>query len=285
MQKTKNKILAAVVALLFFANFFVWKEVFGFDNNLKVIFFNVGQGDSIFIETPQKHQILIDGGPSENIVLEKLGKQMPFWDKTIDLIVLTHSDFDHLNGLLGVLEKYKVGHVLWTGVGQDTTASARWDIDLLKEKTDIVLAKQGVSIKADKSELRVLYPFVLPQGQESSNDLSIVSRLVFNNFSFLFLGDISYKVEKKILENGVDIKADVLKVAHHGSKDSTSQDFIAAIAPKVAVISCGKDNQYGHPHQGPLSVLENFGIKVLRIDTLGDIELIANGDELLIINN
>lgn len=285
MQKTKNKILAGVAMLLFFANFFVWKEVFGLSDNLKVIFFNVGQGDGLFIETPQKHQILIDGGPSENIILEKLGKQMPFWDKTIDLIVLTHSDFDHLNGLLGVLEKYKVGHVLWTGVGQDTTASTRWDNDLSNEKASIVLAKQGVNIKAGNADLSVLYPFVLPQGQDSSNDLSIVSRLAFNNFSFLFLGDISYKVEKKILENGVDVMADVIKVAHHGSKDSTSKDFIAAISPKVAVISCGKDNKYGHPHQGPLSVLENFGIKVLRTDQLGDIELIADDNELLIINN
>ena len=276
MQKTKNKILAWVVALLFLANVFVWKEVFGLGDTLKVIFFDVGQGDSIFIETPQKHQVLIDGGPSENIILEKLGKQMPFWDKTIDLIVLTHSDFDHLNGLLGVLEKYKVGHVLWTGVGQDTTASARWDSDLSKEKTGIVLARQGVNIKVGQANLNVLYPFVLPQGQESSNDLSIISRLSFNNFSFLFLGDISYKVEKKILENGVDIKADVLKVAHHGSKDSTSQSFIAAISPKAAVISCGKDNKYGHPHQGPLSVLENFGIKILRTDQLGDIVVLTD---------
>jgi competence protein ComEC len=286
----KQKLFLIIIFLLTLSNLFIWKEVFSLDGNLKVIFFDVGQGDSIFIETPQGHQILIDGGPSGKLVLEKLSHQIPFWDKTIDLVVLTHPDYDHLAGLNYVLQRYEVENILWTGILKGTGTFGKWQKVLAGEKANIIIAKRGQIIKAGNVLFCVFYPFENLAGEffnDTSNDTSVVLKLVFGKSTFLFTGDISKKTEKKLIEaNSADysfcqrfgIEAKVLKIAHHGSKSSTSREFLEEISPKFAVISVSKKNPYNHPHPEVLQRLKDFGIKVLRTDKLGDIKIYSDGN-------
>ncbi|PIP31923.1 hypothetical protein COX24_00940 [bacterium (Candidatus Gribaldobacteria) CG23_combo_of_CG06-09_8_20_14_all_37_87_8] len=281
-MRLRVKILLFLSCLLIFANFFVWKEVLGYKEQLEVVFFAIGQGDSIFIETPQKHQILIDGGPSRELILEKLAQEMPFWDRTIDLVVLTHPDVDHRKGIESVLDRYKVGQILLTAVGQEKLKElGRTEIGQNNQGVGQVIGHLGTEIKAGRTELFVLSPKEGEIGQDT-NDSSLVIRLDFLNNSFLFTGDISSKIEKEILNSGQILKADVLKVAHHGSKTSSSPDFLAQVNPSLAIISCGKNNPYNHPHPEVLRTLDNFAIKVLRTDLQGDIEIVSKGNNLTI---
>lgn len=254
------------------------------DGKLKVVFFDVGQGDSIFVETPGGHQILIDGGPDGRVVLEKLGKETPFWDRTLDLVILTHPEYDHLRGLIDVLARYKVENILWTGEKKKNVTFEKWLAVLGEENGNIVVAQRGGEIKAGNLEIFVLYPLEKIEGivsEKSSNDNSIVVQLVFGETSFLLFGDISKKIENKMLKSkDIALDLDVLKVAHHGSKTSTSKEFLEKVTPEIAVISVGKDNQYGHPHQEVLSNLAEFGIKVLRTDEKGDIKIVSDGNTI-----
>jgi len=289
MNRNARNFVLSVLVVLFSLNILAWIVVFDLSKPrfLEVIFFDVGQGDAIFINTPKRQQILIDGGPT-SAILEKLGKEMPFYDRTIDLIILTHPERDHLAGLLEVLEKYKVENILWTGVIRDTAEFQEWQKLIKKEKANIFIAKNGQKIKAARTILDVLYPFesLVDREFENSNDTSIVAKLIFNKNSFLFTGDISKLTEKDLIirENSCSdscqfatLDSDVLKVAHHGSKTSSSEEFIAKVSPEIAVISVGKSNSYGHPHQEVLEILTKYGIKILRTDQNGDIKIISDG--------
>ena len=280
-----RKLNLLVILFLFLANVFVWQALFnlGLNNSLEVMFFDIGQGDAIFIETPHGHQILIDGG-SDSKILEKLAKEIPFWDKTIDLIVLTHPEKDHMAGLLKVLERYRVEQILWTGIIRNTADYNKWQESIEKEEAEITIAKASQRIKTGRVFLNILYPFESLEGEEfkNSNDTSIISQLIFGNNSFLFTGDAGKSVEKKILSRYKEdvINSDVLKVGHHGSKTSTSEEFLEGVSPEIAVISCGKNNPYNHPHQEVLKNLEQFDIKILRTDKNGDIKVISDGNKL-----
>jgi competence protein ComEC len=278
----RRKLIFIILSFLLFLNILAWIAVFELSRSrfLEVHFFDVGQGDAIFIESPQGHQILIDGGPS-SVILTKLGKEIPFYDKSIDLVILTHPDYDHVRGLIEVLRKYKIENILWTGIKKDSAEYKEW-IDLIKEeKANIFIARAGQQISSRRTVLRVLYPFENLEGQESSNinDTSVVVRLTNNYNSFLFTGDISKSVEKKIVEKEIEIQSDVLKIAHHGSNSSSSREFLARVLPEIAVIQVG-ENQYGHPHPEVLERLENSGISVLRTDKAGSIKIISDGENL-----
>jgi len=277
-----------ILSLLLALNILAWIVVFDLSKiqPLEVVFFDVGQGDSIFIETPKKQQILIDGGPG-SVILEKLGTEMPFYDNTLDLIILTHPEKDHLTGLISVPKRYKVENILWTGVKRDTSEFKEWEKAISEEKANIRIAQSGQRILWESDShrfLEILYPFENLAGQEfeDSNKTSIVSRLVFGENSFLFTGDIRKSEEKALLEQKANLESDVLKVAHHGSKTSTSKEFIEKVSPEIAVISLGKENSYGHPHQEVLDILEDYGIKILRTDQNGDIKIISEGKEIKI---
>ena len=275
-MKKARIILLSLIGL----NILAWSAVYYFNNlKLEVIFFDVGQGDSIFIEIPLGYQILIDGGPT-SVVLEKLGERMPFWDKTIDLIILTHPDHDHISGLLEVLERYKVDNILWTGILSEGGEYEQW-LDLIsKEGAEIIIAKAGQRITAGDARIDVLFPFENLEGENVSdaNNTSIVSKLIFGKTSFLFMGD-AYKSTERLLNN---IDSDVLKVSHHGSKTSSDKNFISLVSPNIAVISCGQDNSYGHPHQETLDSL--LGIEVLRTDLIGDIKIISDGEKIKVVD-
>jgi len=268
--------------ILFFLNILAWSIVFDLSKqkSLEVNFFDVGQGDAAFIETPKGQQVLIDGGPGSKI-LEKLGKEMPFWDRDIDLIILTHPEADHLSGLIDALKKYKVRNILWTGVIRDTFEYEEWQKLIKEEKAKIYIAEKGEKIlMSDGILMDILYPFENLEGKEiqDSNDTSVVSRLTLGYSSFLFTGDMTKLVEKEIIEKNTDVDSDVLKIAHHGSKTSSSEEFLQAVSPEVAIISVGKNNFYGHPTPEVLENLNKYGIKVLRTDERGDIKIISDGE-------
>ncbi len=293
-MKTK-KFIFIILGGLLCLNIFAWVVVYDLDQAefLEVNFFDVGQGDSIFIETPERHQILIDGGPT-SVILEKLAKALPFYDRSIDLIILTHPDYDHLSGLIEVLKRYKVENILWTGVKENTAEYEEWMRVVGKEKAKIIIARAGqlidfVSQSIDDNQpqyIEVLHPFESLENQEAenSNNTSIVTRLVFGETSFLFTGDSYKSVEKKLIENDVNLDSDILKIGHHGSRNSSSEEFIEKISPEIAVISVGKDNKYRHPHQEVLDMLARYGITVLRTDQRGDIKIISNGKKYAVSN-
>ena len=282
-----KRFIPVIFGVLFLANILAWIAVYGLSKSelLEVTFFDVGQGDAIFIETPQGHQILIDGGPS-SVILEKLGAEMPFWDRSIDLIVLTHPEQDHMAGLIEVLKRYKVDYILWTGIVRNTNEYNKWCDLIKKEEAKIIIAQRGQQINLSNLKLNILYPFESLEGQQfkNANNTSIVSSLIFNEISFLFTGDIYKSVERKLIKAGTDLNSDILKVAHHGSKTSSSEEFIEQVFPEIAVISAAQDNRYGHPHQETLSSFEKFDINILRTDEQGDIQIISDGNYYKIIS-
>jgi len=280
---TNKKLVFTSLGFLLILNILAWISVFDLYQSrfLEVNFFDVGQGDAIFIETPWHHQILIDGGPDSKI-LEKIAKNLPFWDREIDLIILTHPEKDHLAGLIEVLKRYKIENIIWTGVIRDTAEYREWEKLVKNEGAQIFIAQSGQKIKWSRTvldHLEVLFPSEILEGQElkDSNNTSIVAKLVFGENSFLFTGDVYKSIEEKLIESKTDLDSDVLKIGHHGSKTSTAEDFITKVSPEIAVISAGKNNSYGHPNQEVLDILNKYGIKILRTDKDGDIKIISDG--------
>lgn len=256
--------------------------------SLEVIFFDVGQGDAALVKTPKNQQILIDGGPG-SAILEKIAKEMPFWDKTIDLIILTHPEYDHMAGLIEVLKRYKVDNILWTGVAKDSAEYKKWQEVVRKEGAEVKIAKAGQKIIFNKKNsqvigyLEILFPFEILAGQKmkDTNKTSIVSKLVFGSRSFLFTGDISKSGQKELVNKNIELGSDVLKVSHHGSKNSMLEDFFEVVSPKIGIISVGRENKYGHPNQEVLAALEKFAIKIFRTDKEGDIKIFSDGNKLI----
>jgi competence protein ComEC len=278
-----KKTIIFLIAFLFCLNVFAWQEAFVLaqPKYLQVNFLNVGQGDSAFIETPQGHQIIIDGGPGSTLS-QKLPYLMPFWDKTIDLVILSHPEKDHMQGLINILQNYKADYILWSGIKKETSEHKAWLNVLEKQKamgSKILIAQAGQEIKAGQVLIDTLFPLKSVEGQEiknSSNSTGVVNKVIFGNLSFLFTGDISSTEEKALVYSGEDITSNFLKIAHHGSKYSSSSLFLQKVSPNIAIIDVGK-NSYGHPTSEVLNRLENFGIKVLRTDTEGDIKFVSDG--------
>ncbi len=278
------KISKRLFLILFFGllaiNVIVWREIVLFrDQNLKVIFFDVGQGDSILIETPERHLILIDGGPDDS-VLEKLNDVLPFWRRRINLVVLTHPHADHLYGLIGVLDRYKVDNVLWSGVDCSEELCRKW-FSLLSEKSlNIIIARAGQSIKSESVSLDVIYPIksayrYLPRDH---NAVSVVTRLIYGYNSFLLTGDILAEGENEMMHYWQEyLQSNVLKIAHHGSRFSSQESFLDLVQPELAVIQVGQGNRYGHPDQELIERLILKFIDFRRTDEDQDIKIISNG--------
>lgn len=251
------------------------------DDLLKVVFFDVGQGDGVFIETPQGHQVVIDGGPDYERISLLIEREVPFWDKEIDAIIMTHSDKDHMNGLLGVMERYRVDNVIWNGIDGDGVD--KWKSLLSEEVTEGALVH--VVVSGDRIESGgVVFDFIWPdQDASTSEDInanSIVTRMCYEKNCFLFTGDISSEEEDGLITKG--ISSDILKVAHHGSKYSSSKSFLDTVDPRLAIIQVGKNN-YGHPDKGVLDRFTDEGIRIMRTDASGNIEIYSDGKDYKVI--
>jgi len=283
-MKLKNNKILFLLSLLFLLNLLAWAAVSQCPSGfLEVNYFAIGQGDSIFIETPVRQQILIDGGP-DNTVLKKLNKEMPFWDRSLDLVILTHPERDHISGLIKVLDRYQVEYVMWNGIESDTVLYQKWKQALKEEGCQQIIAEDNQVIKLSGSSLEVLYPFrnLWGESYKRSNDVSVVTKLVYGKNKFLFTGDVSKKIERQLADK--NIESDVLKLSHHGSKTSTSEKLLKSVNPSLGIITVG-ENDFGHPHFETLSALEKYDIKVLRTDQDGDIKIMSDRNNLKVSTN
>jgi len=260
------------------------------DDKLHVSFLDVGQGDAILIQTLNGQDILIDGGPDPQKINLELSKKLPFWDRTIDLIVCTQPHADHVTGLVEVLQRYKVRQVLEAEVSYNSSIYQEWCNVVEDKGIEYNIARAGQNIDLGSGiKLEVLNPpEVLFDGTGDDVDNNgVVLRLSWGLVSFLFTADIREEAEFELIGQRANLKSTVLKVAHHGSETSTSLQFLVAVDPEVAVISVGTDNTFGHP--GPEVVerlIDRLGEdNVYRTDENGTVELITDGERLWVSNN
>lgn len=271
------------VVALALATAAIWLGVLGLpDGRLHVYFLDVGQGDAILVVTPDGRQILVDGGPSPTALLNQLGAVLPFWDRSLDLVVLTHPDGDHITGLIPMLDRYRVAQALDTPSSDDAPLTESWLGGLAEAGVERVYAQRGMVIRAGGVQLDVFNPgpTLLVGTNSDTNNNAIVLRLEYGETSVLLTGDAEREGEDAMLAAGLPLRSDVLKAGHHGSNGSSSASFIAAVAPRYAVIQVGAKNNFGHPHPAVLQRLA--GVEVLRTDLHGRIEMVSDGRRLTV---
>lgn len=299
MKKISSKKILAVLCLV---GSLIWLVVLSFpDSKLHLIFCDVGEGDAILI-TKGFNQILIDGGPN-NKVLNCLKKNMPFFDKKIEIVAVTHPEADHMTGIIPVIEKYQIGWFLIGPEGNDSaiyaalisklkTQSASWrtNPNLKSKKTNVVNPYLGDEIRLGAITLKILWPerkwvaeqlekesgnstFVLGAKTTNSklNDFSLVFLLEYQGKKALLMGDADSRVQDEIMEGNTLPSVEILKFPHHGSKTGITKEFLEKIRPKISVISVGK-NSYGHPTSEALDLLKNSGVQIRRTDLEGEIK-------------
>lgn len=268
-----------IVAVLFIATVFIWYAVFteNHSNKLIVAFLDIGQGDSVFIQAPNGNQVLVDGGPNKS-VLRELGKVMPFYDRSIDVVIATHPDKDHVGGLPSVLQKFKVGVLIEDGVFSNTSVYKALTKIYKKEDVRKIIARRGQRIILDKGiYIDILFPDRNTTGWET-NTASIVARLVYGDTSFLLTGDSPQKIEKYLVSlDGNRLSSNVLKLGHHGSRTSSSKIFLSTVKPQLAIISAGLNNRYGHPHKEVMDLLKELKIPSLITFNKGTIIVDSDG--------
>ena len=251
-------------------------------SQLEVDFLDVGQGDSILIKTPNQQKILIDGGP-DNKVLDSLAPFLSWHDRTFDLLILTHPHADHLMGLIEILKRYTVKQIMFTNVNYDDQ-SYHYFIELAKQKKvplTIITGPKLLNFGAN-CFLKILYPFKSLSGTHAKdlNNTSIIAQLIYGRNKFLFTGDAQVAAEKDLLAADVDLKSDILKVGHHGSKTASSLEFLQKVAPQLAVIEVGASNKFGHPATSTLERLQSLHIKIWRTDLNKSLQVFGNGQNL-----
>lgn len=268
---------------------------------LQIVACNVGQGDGILIIKGQS-QVLVDGGPSGEKILSCLGEQMPFYDRQIELIVLTNTDYDHMNGLSSVIERYQVRQFVTADGVHESAALDKLRARLVERSIGVSAVEQGDMLRIlgqDKIELKVLWPpeveeqYVAVFGDQvgagerqqilgasakrgNLNERSVVLLLLEDNYRGLLMGDAGFQAEKELIEGGLLVDVDYLKVGHHGSKYASSAEFLAIVKPEVAVISVGENNRYGHPTAEVLARLDEVGAEIRRTDEEGEVVIASD---------
>lgn len=253
------------------------------EGQLKVHFFDVGQGDAAFIESPSGAQMLIDGGKG-SVLIERLSDEMRLFDRSIDVVVATHPDLDHIGGLPKVLERYDVGLVVKSSVLDEKGSDAEaLDRAVEREHVRTLIAERGDVIDLGGGvQFEILFPDRDVPHIET-NTGSVVGKLIYGNTSFLFTGDSPIAIEEYLASlDGAALRANVLKVGHHGSKTSSSPLFIGYVQPLFGVLSRGCNNSYGHPHQEVIDVLKRFEAQILDTCERGTITFVSDGQKVTI---
>lgn len=255
------------------------------DGRLTVVFLDVGQGDAVFIRTPSGQQVLVDGGPDPQVTLVALGDVMPFWDRSLDAVVLTHPHADHLEGLMRVMELYDVDMVADSGLVSGTPLYLAWRKLLTDEGVERSVLYGGQQLRTgDGVVIDVLNP---PAEQpkwtpDILNNGSLVLRVSYGEVSFLLTGDIQHEAEEQLVANGGSLRSTVYKAPHHGSDTSSTAAFLGAVDPSIAVISVGVDNRFGHPDEGVVARLEDAVSpgNVFLTSEHGDVQFTTDGEKL-----
>ena len=290
----KIQIPRLVVSLLLIVLGTIWLAVFSSpDAYLHIVACDVGQGDAILMQNGSS-QVLVDGGVGSR-VLDCLGKYMPFWDRQIEIIVLTHPQADHFSGLIEVFKRFKVGYFLAPGVDNSTQGYQVLKDLVMSSQVQIVNPSEGMNVRLGKMYLDIINPTSKLLASENVlgsvgeigmftttrdlNDFSVVFNLTFGSFDAILTGDIGQEREKAILTTGKIKEVEYIKIPHHGSRNGLTKEFLDATSPSVAVISVGAKNTYGHPHKEILDMLKTAGVKVLRTDEMGDVEIVTDGEK------
>lgn len=270
-----------VLGTLLLVAIFVWHITIleNVSDKLIVSVLNIGQGDAIFVSSSAGAQALVDGGPDRKI-LSELGKEMPFFDRSIDILMVSNPDKDHIAGFIDVLKNYKVKLVVVPGTVPNTEIFKTLLSTIRQTGAELFLAWRGEKIWLDDD---THFEILFPDRDVSSLDTntgSIVAKLVSGQTSMLFTGDSPSGVLDYLTKiDGEHLKSDILKVAHHGSRNSLSLPFFGYVNPRFGVISVGAGNSYGHPHKEILDVLSQFGTETLRTDLLGTVRFFSDGEK------
>ena len=271
-KNNKCKIIICLLIVLILINFIIYI----FPQKLRIFFIDVGQGDSTLIITPDKKTVLIDGGGSDSFdVGEKV--LLPYLlDRRIlkiDYVLISHFDTDHCGGILTIMEKVKVKNIIISEQAEHSENYERFKKLMIHKRIRLIEVKKGDKIKIGRySEFKILFPTSRLLSENPLNNNSIVTQFNYNNFKMLFTGDIEKLAEQQILKTEkAEIRADILKVAHHGSKTSSIPEFIKAVRPRIALIGVGKNNTFGHPNQQTIKNLENIKCRIYRTDLQGEI--------------
>lgn len=284
MSLLKRAAFKVVISITIVFVIFFWSALDAkSDNNLHIYFLDVGQGDSTFIKTPQDKYVLIDGGEGSLVVSELSIFSSPM-KKNIDLAILSHPHEDHLGGFLHLKDYFSFDKVIQMPLDHTSDTYIQW-LEYLKSENipvNSVVADDLIEVEQDIS-FRVLWPESEDGlGEYSLNNTSVVLMLKFKDFRALLMGDAEALVEEQIVNSQDSLEANVLKVGHHGSITSSSENFVNSVLPQIAVISVGKDNKFGHPSEDVIERLMEKGIEIYRTDEFGTVEVITNGERFWI---
>lgn len=254
----------------------------GPDGLLHVYFLNVGQGDATLIKSPAGKTIIIDGGPGKTVLTE-LNATLPFFNKGIDYAILTHPDRDHIEGFLYILKKYRVKNVIFTAVGRRDYFYDTFLKRIREQNIAVTVADEKSDISlSDGLFIDVLYPFQQLFGEKTlSNSASVAVKIIYGKNSVFIAGDADFNEENELMRKGGNLRATILKVNHHGSATSTSEDFLKAVQPIYSVISVGAGNTYGHPHKSLLKRLQNARSQIFRTDRDGRVEFVMDRNKVV----
>jgi len=267
-----------ILALLLLAALTAWSAfLYSGDDRLHVYLFDVGQGDSILVKL-HDFEILVDGGPDSTIV-NHLGSTLPPWDRTIELVILTHPHADHVTGLVDVLERYDVGTVWGTGVIHTSDVYLSFFKKIQEKGIQYQVVKSGDRLENHGLAIDVMYPkeSFAQQRLENVNLSSIVTMITYEKFRILLTGDAEEPIQEELVTSDADLTAHVLKVPHQGSRDADLPTFLEKVRPLLAVLSVGTNNRYGHPHEEVIQRYEALKISLVRTDRDGTIHLTSDG--------
>ena len=265
--------LISLVALIWFTELHEDKR-----GLLNVSFLNIGQGDSIYIEAPSGRQVLIDGGPN-SVVLRELSKVMPWYDRTLDVVVPTHPDADHIGGLIDILARYKISYIVHSDVEGDTATAKTLVEEMAREGAKQIIARRGQIIElGGGAYLEVLAPDRSVKHVDT-NTGCVIARLVYGKTSFMLSCDAPKEIENYLVQlDGSDLHSDVLKAGHHGSKNSSSLLFLGFVNPTYGVFSRGCNNKYGHPAPETAALFARFEISTSDTCKDGTITFVSDGN-------
>lgn len=311
MRKISRAILILLFIFFILATSVIIKIFYDQQNRfcLEIVFLDVGQGDSIFIQAPNGYQTLLDAGPNSDIV-RALSEFLPYYDRSIDLLIASHSDADHVAGFVDILERFEIG-TYGRNYFDDTDAlSVEISKLILEKNVDLVSLGAGDQIFLDRQRnifIEILWP---PPDhlEEDNNDNSVVVRVVYDEVEFLLTGDASVEIEKKLIQNFAtdtnantlvhvdsqnNLQSNILKAGHHGSRTSTHSTFLDAVNPDYVIISAGEDNRFGHPHQEVIDLINKKSIqrqaqngpeiKILETSQRGSIHFKTDGKKLWLV--
>lgn len=269
-----DKRLVPVFFLLLVLDVFVWKYIFSGDaGDLEIHFLDVGQGDSILLVLPGRAKVLIDGGP-DMAAVKQLDKLLPFFDRDIDLVILSHAQQDHFSGLIDVVQRYRIGAFLSNGLRAESERYEFFEKVLEKNNVYSLSLREGDAIRYGDYEFEVLAPSSDFRGADL-NESSLVLKFISPDITSLFAADIGFSQEKSLVAK-YDVRADILKAAHHGSKYSSGEAFLKAVSPRLAVFEAGENNRFGHPSSEVLARMEKRNIRIFRTDQDGTISVISD---------